>query len=180
MFQSKEYIERRHGRTGTDRAYFLSQLVQEYNTTKSQEAKQQVLANLANFAYDPINYDTLWGLRVIDLFLNALTDNDPLIQEFGMGGLANICLDPHHHEYIMSQPMYRNNIIQCLSSSNSTKIKINAMTTLMQLITAENYHVILTAELEEYLLQIKDDHQHKQASRMAALFLIDYYHRSIF
>lgn len=33
MFQSKEYIERRHGKTGTDRAYFLNQLTNEYKTT---------------------------------------------------------------------------------------------------------------------------------------------------
>ncbi|KAI9480958.1 MAG: hypothetical protein EXX96DRAFT_617921 [Benjaminiella poitrasii] len=178
MFQSKEYIERRHGRSGTDRAYFLSQLVQEYNTTKSQEAKRQVLANLANFAYDPINHDTLWGLRVVDLFLNALTDNDILIQEFGVGGLANICLEPRHHEYIMSQPIYRNNIIDCLDSSCSTNTKINAMTTLMQLITDENYNLILTNELEKRLLEIRNDHQQKQASTMAALFLVDYYQRN--
>lgn len=33
------------------------------------EAKQQVLANLANFAYDPINFNMLWDLKVVDLFL---------------------------------------------------------------------------------------------------------------
>lgn len=33
MFQSKGYIERRHGKTGTDRAYYLKKLVQEYETT---------------------------------------------------------------------------------------------------------------------------------------------------
>lgn len=92
MFQSRAYIERRHGKTGTDRAYYLSQLAQEYKTTDSQgkfglfllsspitslhenwhtEAKQQVLANLANFAYDPINYNTLWDLQVVDMFLGG-------------------------------------------------------------------------------------------------------------
>lgn len=38
-------------------------------TYENVEAKQQVLANLANFAYDPINYDSLWNLYAIDLFL---------------------------------------------------------------------------------------------------------------
>jgi len=33
------------------------------------EAKYQVLANLANFAYDPINYDWLFELNVVDLFI---------------------------------------------------------------------------------------------------------------
>ena len=33
------------------------------------ESKQQVLANLANFAYDPINYDYMRRLNILDLFL---------------------------------------------------------------------------------------------------------------
>lgn len=34
MFQSEAYIERRHGKNGTDRAYYLTQLVQEYTATE--------------------------------------------------------------------------------------------------------------------------------------------------
>ena len=33
------------------------------------EAKHQVLANLANFAYDPINYEHIRKLNILDLFL---------------------------------------------------------------------------------------------------------------
>jgi len=33
------------------------------------DAKLQVLANLANFAYDPINYEYLRQLNALDLFL---------------------------------------------------------------------------------------------------------------
>ncbi|KAL9555569.1 hypothetical protein MBANPS3_002289 [Mucor bainieri] len=200
MFQSKAYIERRHGKTGTDRAYYLNQLAQEYKSTESKgefgvladlqchhltcngytqhtEAKQQVLANLANFAYDPINYNTLWDLHVVDLLLDALTDSDPLLREFGVGGLANICLEPRHHEYIMSQPAFRHNIVQCLKTELSLNTKVNAMTTLMQLITAENYTTILTDELRLHLQRIQTDKQQVQASNMAALFLLDYYHQ---
>jgi hypothetical protein len=36
MFQSYGHIQRRHGRTGTDRAYYLNQLVQEYKTSDKQ------------------------------------------------------------------------------------------------------------------------------------------------
>ena len=32
-------------------------------------AKEEILANLANFAYDPINYDHFRKLNVVDLFL---------------------------------------------------------------------------------------------------------------
>ncbi|KAG2210028.1 hypothetical protein INT47_003464 [Mucor saturninus] len=109
MFQTKEYINKKHGKNGTDRAYYLNQLATEYKTTKNQEAKQQVLANLANFAYDPINYDSLWDLQVVSLLLGkfyiigcelvlmsyyvTIIDPDPLLQEFGMAGSANICLN---------------------------------------------------------------------------------------
>ena len=33
------------------------------------ESKQQILANLANFAYDPINYEFIRQLNIVDLFL---------------------------------------------------------------------------------------------------------------
>lgn len=33
------------------------------------ESKLQILANLTNFAYDPINYEHLRKLNVVDLFL---------------------------------------------------------------------------------------------------------------
>ncbi|KAI8372511.1 hypothetical protein EDC96DRAFT_572739 [Choanephora cucurbitarum] len=92
MFQSKKYIEQRHGKESANREDHLKLLVQEYQVTESQDAKHQILANLANFAYDPINYNTLWDLQVIQLFLDALEEHDVLLQEFGIGGIANICL----------------------------------------------------------------------------------------
>lgn len=49
------------------------------------EAKEQVLANLANFAYDPKNMDYLRQLQVTDLFLDMLTEDNENFVEFGMG-----------------------------------------------------------------------------------------------
>lgn len=49
------------------------------------EAKEQVLANLANFAYDPKNMAHLKELQVIDLFLDMLTEDNENFVEFGMG-----------------------------------------------------------------------------------------------
>ncbi|RCH87807.1 Armadillo repeat-containing protein 7 [Rhizopus stolonifer] len=174
MFQSKSYIEKRHGKDKANRTDYLTQLVQEYQVTTSQEARQQILAHLANFAYDPINYNTLWDLYAVDLFLDALNDSN--LQEFGMGGLANICLaEPRHHEYILSQPSFRHAIVQCLDTSCTVNTQLNAMTTLMQLITQDNYTALLTAELEQYLKRIQSQ-KDKQTSTMASLFLKDYYH----
>lgn len=51
----------------------------------SSEAKEQVLANLANFAYDPKNMEYLRELQVADLFLDMLTEENENFVEFGMG-----------------------------------------------------------------------------------------------
>lgn len=51
----------------------------------SSEAKEQVLANLANFAYDPNNMEYLRELQVTDLFLDMLTEENENFVEFGMG-----------------------------------------------------------------------------------------------
>ncbi|XP_059937542.1 armadillo repeat-containing protein 7 isoform X4 [Mesoplodon densirostris] len=42
---------------------YLQALVTEFQATESQDAKEQVLANLANFAYDPSNYQYLRQLQ---------------------------------------------------------------------------------------------------------------------
>lgn len=49
------------------------------------EAKEQVLANLANFAYDPRNWQLLRQLQVLDLFLDMLTEDSETLVEFAMG-----------------------------------------------------------------------------------------------
>lgn len=51
----------------------------------SPESKEQVLANLANFAYDPGNIDFLKELQVPDLFMDMLTEENENFVEFGMG-----------------------------------------------------------------------------------------------
>lgn len=56
------------------------------------EAKEQVLANLANFAYDPINYGYIRQLQIIDLFLQSLSENNIKLVRFAAGGICNLCL----------------------------------------------------------------------------------------
>lgn len=48
-------------------------------------AKEQVLANLANFAYDPSNYQYLRQLQVLDLFLDSLSEENETLVEFAVG-----------------------------------------------------------------------------------------------
>lgn len=54
-----------------------------------------MLANLANFAYDPKNLKHLKDLQVTDLFLDMLTEENDNFVEFGMGKHrfpCNMCL----------------------------------------------------------------------------------------
>ncbi|KAI8081387.1 uncharacterized protein BX664DRAFT_340282 [Halteromyces radiatus] len=178
MFQSKKYIASRHGQSSPNRYEYLQQLAHEYTSTNDIEAKQQVLANLANFAYDPGNYDWLWDINVVDLFLDALDNDDILLQEFGLGGLANICLEPRHQYYIVSDPKYIKAISRyiCSRPNNATNNTIlNALTTLLLLLNSQTQEVILTEELKQGLIQLRTDVKYTTISRMAGLFLHDYY-----
>lgn len=56
------------------------------------DAKRQVIANLANFAYDPINYEYLRQLSVLNLFLDLLSDSDKISVHFAISGLCNLAL----------------------------------------------------------------------------------------
>lgn len=44
-----------------------------------------MLANLANFAYDPSNMEALQMLQVTELFLDMLTEENENFVEFGIG-----------------------------------------------------------------------------------------------
>ncbi|XP_077922180.1 armadillo repeat-containing protein 7 isoform X2 [Halichoerus grypus] len=63
---------------------YLQALVTEFQETESQDAKEQVLANLANFAYDPNNYQYLRQLQVLDLFLDSLSEENETLVEFAI------------------------------------------------------------------------------------------------
>ena len=69
------------------------------------EAKEQVLANLANFAYDPINYEYLRKLNIIDLFLDQLSEENTNFVQFGLGGLCNLALGKCAAVYILMVKM---------------------------------------------------------------------------
>nr|XP_004924642.1 armadillo repeat-containing protein 7 isoform X2 [Bombyx mori] len=72
MFSSRAHLQKRTPKDGTDREAYLSLLVDEYLHSSSYEAKLQVLANLANFAYDPVNYSYIRDVGVLDIFLYVL------------------------------------------------------------------------------------------------------------
>jgi hypothetical protein len=90
MFTSHKTIEKRTGEKDLSRFEYLQALVTEFQETKEEQDREQVAANLANFAYDPINYDHLRRLHVPDLFVDLLTEQNPALVEFGAGGISNI------------------------------------------------------------------------------------------
>lgn len=50
------------------------------------------MANLANFAYDPINYGYIRQLKIIDLFLHTLSEDNLKLIRFAVGGICNVCV----------------------------------------------------------------------------------------
>ncbi|KAJ9052024.1 Armadillo repeat-containing protein 7 [Entomophthora muscae] len=128
-----------------DRLQFLQKLVTEFQETDEDEDREEVLANLANFAYDPSNYQFLRDLKVIDLFLDAIHFGPEKHSSFAVGGLCNLCIDPKNKEIILARGG-ADIIAACLSSPNEEIVR-NALTTLMLLIDECESQDILSQDL---------------------------------
>lgn len=72
MLSSRERLQERQGQHAPPRHEYLQQLVDEYQRSPHMLRKQEIVANLANFAYDPINYGSFAKLQIMDLFLDIL------------------------------------------------------------------------------------------------------------
>ncbi|XP_027332634.1 armadillo repeat-containing protein 7 [Abrus precatorius] len=115
MFTNDQRQQERTGKYGTPRLQYLQELVTKFQNTSEDETKEQILANLANFAYDPYNYNFLRQLNVLELFLDCLTEPNEKLVEFGVGGICNSSVDPANAAIVTNFggiPL----IIQCLSS----------------------------------------------------------------
>lgn len=172
MFSSQEYLDKKTGPYGIGRLSYLQSLVTEYEETSSDDAKRQILANLANFGYDPLNYDYFRQLNVLDMFLDALEEGDEKFVEFGIGGLCNVCLDKQNKEYIVKNDGI--DLVQkCLSHSN-VETKVSALTTLMFLICPESKKDILTLDFAKQMLELAES-SNLRLSNLANIFLKDYF-----
>ncbi|XP_043924744.1 armadillo repeat-containing protein 7 [Protopterus annectens] len=155
----------------TDRFEYLQALVTEFQDTDKQEAKEQVLANLANFAYNPSNYQYLRQLQVIDLFLDMLTEENEAFVEFGIGGLCNLCLDKVNKEHILESDGVQL-VTNCLSSPNEETV-LSAITTLMYLMTPASHEQITTVPVVECMLRFSLS-SNSRLRNLAIVFLEDY------
>uniref|UniRef100_A0A182HZ70 Armadillo repeat-containing domain-containing protein n=1 Tax=Anopheles arabiensis TaxID=7173 RepID=A0A182HZ70_ANOAR len=105
MFSTQERLKRKTPAGGINRRAYLCLLVDEYYETSNLEAQQQVTANLANFAYDPINWTFLREAKAHELFYDIVQQStgsvvDRLLLLHAIVGLANISLDPAIAEFI--------------------------------------------------------------------------------
>ena len=100
------------------------------------EYKRQILANLANFAYDPINYEHFRKLNILDLFLDVLAEevDDDMI-EFAVGGICNCCLDKLNKEFLIENDAIKIIKKHLLSANEETVFSV--ITTLIFLITSQ-------------------------------------------
>uniref|UniRef100_A0A1B6C4W5 Armadillo repeat-containing domain-containing protein n=1 Tax=Clastoptera arizonana TaxID=38151 RepID=A0A1B6C4W5_9HEMI len=171
MFSTKEMLIKRSGKNKIGRFEFLKQIVSEFKTTNNLEAKQQVMANLANFAYDPINYDFLRSLGVIDLFLDQLAENNPTLAQYALGGLCNLVLDSQNKEYVLANGGV-NHISPYLLSKNDDMV-LSAISTLMFLVTPVSKNDITNDVVIQQMLELSKN-QNQRISNLAKIFLEDY------
>ncbi|XP_022879720.1 armadillo repeat-containing protein 7-like isoform X1 [Olea europaea var. sylvestris] len=116
MFTNERRQEERTGKYGTPRMQYLQELVSQFQNASNEESKEKIVANLANFAYDPFNYTFLrQQLNVLELFLDCITEPNERLVEFGIGGICNSCADPANAA-VVTQCGGIPLVIQCLSS----------------------------------------------------------------
>ena len=77
-----------------ERYLYLRDLLAELRESPQLAARQQVLANIANFAYDPRNASHLLRLDAPRLLLARLADPDAELRRFAAAAVCNLCLEP--------------------------------------------------------------------------------------
>ena len=170
MFTTQEYLDKKTGVDGIGRLSYLQSLVTEFQDTSEEESKEQVLANLANFAYDPINYPHFKKLNVVDLFLDSLDESNEKIVEFAVGGLCNCCLDKDIKQHILDNDGI-DLIVKCLSRPIENTV-MSAVTALMYLVTPTSKPDITSLPVVECMLRFSQS-SNKQLANLASVFLSD-------
>ncbi|XP_073247368.1 armadillo repeat-containing protein 7-like isoform X2 [Porites lutea] len=148
MFSSQTRIDSKTGADDLGRFEYLQALVTEFQDTDKQGAKEEILANLANFAYDPINYDHFRKLNVVDLFM----DKENKQHIIDNGGISLV--------------------VNCLSSPNEETV-LSAITTLMFLTTPQTQPEITSEAIVDCMERFSAS-SNARLSNLAKVFLQDY------
>ncbi|XP_028108486.1 armadillo repeat-containing protein 7-like isoform X2 [Camellia sinensis] len=144
MFTNSRRQEERTGKYGTPRLQYLQELVSQFQNATSEESKERIVANLANFAYDPYNYTFLRQVQC-----PRLNEPNEKLVEFGVGGICNSCVDPANAA-IVTQCGGIPLIIQCLSSPVRNTVNY-AVGALYYLCNASNKEEILKPEVVDVM-----------------------------
>ncbi|XP_064476716.1 armadillo repeat-containing protein 7-like [Ornithodoros turicata] len=153
-----------------ERFRYLEQLITEFETTTSADAKEQVLANLANFAYDPINYDHFRKLKITELFLSQLECENETIQEFAVGGICNLAADKSFvNELVQLKGIPR--LITCLTSGREETV-LSTITVLIFVASSGVGEDVTSGTVVECMLKYADS-SNKRLSNLAKVFLKD-------
>ncbi|KAA0197727.1 Armadillo repeat-containing protein 7 [Fasciolopsis buskii] len=138
-----------------ERLQYLERLVTEAKETDLVDYKEQVVANLANFAYDPRNYSQLHQLHVADLFFNCVREAAAIwsvlatgsaiesipveehtirLVELALGGLSNLVASSSTaRAHIFGSPELAY-VVACLAAPHPN-IVVHALTILIHLFT---------------------------------------------
>ena len=154
MFSNYKILKRKTGKDDYNRNDFLQAILNEYQEKDtSEELKTQILANLVNFSYDPINYARLRELKIISLFVDCIDIDENLNGikvHMGISGICNLTACPVNQSIVMNDDRAVSLIIRCLSSDKKETI-MAAMTTLYQLINKQSKGRLLTIEVKSTL-----------------------------
>ncbi|EDV43449.2 uncharacterized protein Dana_GF18496, isoform B [Drosophila ananassae] len=135
MFSSHQSLRRRTPAQGIERPEYIAHLVDEYYTTTNVEAQEQVTANLANFAYDPINWPYLLQAEALDVFTASLESANPHLKLHGIAALCNICLEKSAVKFIREHLKL---ITDLFVRTDHPEIVLHSLTLFYQLLESED------------------------------------------
>lgn len=191
MFSTPYSLKKRTGKFDLERGPYLRQLVDEYRADETdEEKKEQVLANLGNFAYDPINYEYFRRFNVIDIFLENLNEYRSSCQRkqhfnlnllaFSVAAICNLCLDHKNKVYLLKQDALRL-VAYCLcvsANQSNVEIVLNILTFLIFIRDETTRDEILNYNDENIhllaLVKSFSSSPDKRLSNLASVFLQEF------
>ncbi|XP_032588079.1 armadillo repeat-containing protein 7 isoform X1 [Drosophila mojavensis] len=173
MFSSHRYLKRKTPAEGIDRREYIGHLVDEYYTSTNVEALEQVTANLANFAYDPINWPYLHEAEALEVFVTALDTQNPNLQLHAVAALCNFCLDEIAAKFIVAKIAILRNIF--LSTEKADTV-LHSLALHYQLLSAglSSKEEIVTPALLKRVLHWRQSSNDERVVKLCIVFLEDF------
>ncbi|XP_054725511.1 armadillo repeat-containing protein 7 isoform X1 [Anastrepha obliqua] len=176
--KSHSHLKRRTPEGGIPRPDYIEHLVEEYLTTTNVEAKEQVTANLANFAYDPINWEYLCEAGALDVFEDCIKSPNERLQLHALAGFCNMCLDTTSFKFITKSEVF-GPINLLMQTTETTDIYLNCIALFYQLLTADictqkEKSLIVTPPVLRTITKLKNLSPDPRVKNLATLFCEDF------